>query len=295
MPELPEVTTTVNGIKKVVLGERIVDVWSGWKKHIKHPSFDKFRKAVLGKKIKEAHRIGKNILIELDSGEHILVHMKMTGHLLYGHYQFKKGAWRAVEAGPLRDDPRNQFIHLVFKLSSKKHLVLSDMRKFAKIKLISEKNPLQSSDLKVLGPDALGIPLSKFREALLTKPKSKIKQVMLNQEVLAGVGNIYSDESLWMAGIHPESNPEAIPDKIFKLLHKSLQEILKKGIRLSGDSDSDYRNIHGLPGNMQKHHQVYRRKGENCLKKGCKGKIERIIVGGRSTHFCPKHQKKFTI
>lgn len=295
MPELPEVTTTTRGLLETVIGKSIIDVWSGWKKHIKDPKFNTFKKEVVGKKITGAKRHGKNILIELDSGKHILVHMKMTGHLLYGHYKFGKGVWKAVDSGPLRDDPRNQFIHLVFKLANKEHLVLSDMRKFAKIKLVNESDPLKHEDLRKLGPDALNISYKTFKNALLNKPRSKIKQVMLNQEIIAGVGNIYSDESLWMSGIHPESNPGAIPDKSYELLHKSLQEILKKGIKLSGDSDSDYRNIYGLPGNMQKHHQVYRRRGERCLKKNCRGRIERIIVGGRSTHFCPLHQKKFII
>ena len=113
----------------------------------------------------------------------------------------------------------------------------------------------------------------------------------MDQELISGIGNIYSDEALWLTGIHPEEKPKKIISEKTSQLFKNIKIILKKGIDFGGDSTSDYRQPDGTPGNFQKHHKVYRRRGENCLKKGCNGKIIRKVVGGRSAHFCEKHQK----
>ncbi len=113
----------------------------------------------------------------------------------------------------------------------------------------------------------------------------------MDQKIVAGIGNIYSDEILWMSGIHPEERVKNITDDKFKKMFDSMKEVLKKGISFGGDSMSDYRNILGKKGEFQLHHKVYQRKGEKCSKPGCKGVIIRIVVGGRSAHFCPVHQK----
>lgn len=317
MPELPEVQTTVDGINKTVKGLQIVDVWTNYnspayagKDEIKNPLFfAKFKKIVVGAKIKNASRKAKNILIELSNDYTILIHMKMTGHVMYGKYVFdpkgkstgsrkgtEKDPWVSIEEGPLTD-PFNRHIRLVFTLSDtkgqNKQLVLSDMRKFAKVTVLETDKIHASAHLEKVGPEPLAPEFiySLFEERILTRPNGKIKTVLMDQTVIAGVGNIYSDEALWLSSIHPEEQPQNIPKNNLRKLHTSVIEVLTQGIDFGGDSMSDYRNIHGERGKFQLQHQAYRRTGKKCEKKGCNGIIQRKVVGGRSAHFCSAHQK----
>lgn len=291
MPELPEVQTTVNGLNRTVKGRIIVDVWTDYgskvynskfsifnKDQIKNSKFfKKFKKEVTGAKILRAERRAKNILIHLSNDLTILAHMKMTGYFFYN---------------PPKDAP---FVHLDFTLDNKKHLAFSDMRKFAKVTLVPTKDLEKSIHLSHLGPEPLdeAFTYKIFKERLMKKPKGKIKTVLMDQTLIAGIGNIYSDEILWRAFVHPLSIPSAIPEKNLKEMHKATKETLKKGIDFGGDSMSDYKNINGEKGEFQDHHRAYRRTGLKCLKPKCKGKIVRMIVGMRSAHFCPIHQKLF--
>ena len=215
----------------------------------------------------------------------------MTGHLLYGKYSFKDSKWVAQEDGLLKD-PFNQFIHFTLSLSNGKTLAFSDMRKFAKVTLFETDKKESHIDLKHLGPE----PLSHLTHTLLTtqlskKPRGLIKTVLMDQSVVAGVGNIYSDEILWMSGIHPERRVETLTNSEIKKIFNAMIEVLETGIELGGDSMSDYRNIYGERGGFQNSHKAYRRTKQACLKKGCDGVIERKIIGGRSAHFCNIHQK----
>ncbi len=309
MPELPEVQTTVNGINDEVTGLKIIDVWTDYRSHfhkgkdnIKNPRyFETFKKRVVGAKITKAERQGKNILVHLSNKTTMLVHMKMTGHFLYGRYELtpiksEDGTtaemWQPfLKTGPLRD-PFNKYIHLVFTLSNKKHLAFSDLRRFGKVFLFETENAHTLEDLMYLGPDPLskGFSASTLKERLLTKPRGMIKQVLMDQHVVSGIGNIYSDEILWASGIHPLSIIRNLPEEKIKLMWKYSQEILKKGINFGGDSDSDYRNIYGEPGKFQNKHNAYRRTGKPCPKRGCNGTIERLKVAGRSAHYCNVHQ-----
>lgn len=312
MPELPEVQTTVDGINKTVKGRVITDVWTDYKssmkmhsESIKNPKyFTEFKKRIIGAKIKGARRRAKNILIDLSNGETILIHMKMTGHLMYGNYEYirKENKWRASDKGPLQD-PFNQFLHVVFtfengpstSLRAGNHLAFSDMRKFAKVSYVETDTEDESRHLSGLGPE----PLTKmftyplFKERLMLRKRGKIKQVLMDQSVMAGIGNIYSDEILWRSNVHPLSIVEKIPEKNLKLMYIAVGETLKKGIDFGGDSTSDYRNIKGERGQFQATHNAYQMHKKKCKKKGCPGVLERIQVGGRSAHFCPVHQLLF--
>ncbi len=306
MPELPEVQTTVNGLNKQVVGLKITDVWTSYrsishvgKDNVKDKTFfTSFKKKIVGKKITGASRRAKNVLIHLSSDATILIHMKMTGHIMHGRYKFdpkaKKDAWTAADKGPLQD-PFNKFLRLVFTLSDKKQLVLSDMRKFAKVTLIESKNLEESPHLKGLGPEPLtkDFTYAVFRKQIQKRPSGRIKNVLMDQALIAGIGNIYSDEALFRANIQPESRDDKIPERSLKLLYPAIKEVLKKGLDFGGDSTSDYRNIKGERGKFQAEHQVYRQKGKPCPKRGCEGVIVRKVVGGRSAHFCPVHQKLF--
>lgn len=303
MPELPEVHTTATGLQKVLPGLTITDVWTDYggkfhkgKSNIKDAEFFKeFRARIVGKKVESVSRRAKNVLINLSGGHTILVHMKMTGHLLYGKYERSDKTWTASDAGPLRDDPLNKWIHFILVLSNGNVVALSDMRKFAKITLLETAKLDESVDLKGIGPEPRekNFTYEVFKERLMKKPSGKIKQVLMDQSLIAGIGNIYSDEMLWAASIHPLSKPAKVPEKILKKLYVDLKDVLEKGIDFGGDSMSDYRNVHGVRGEFQNKHNVYQLRGEKCRKKGCGGTIERLKVGGRTAHFCPKHQKLF--
>jgi formamidopyrimidine-DNA glycosylase len=210
--------------------------------------------------------------------------MKMTGHLLYGSYKKNRGEWKPRLTGPL-NDPFNGWIRLVFTFSDGNHLALSDMRKFAKVTL--------ENDLGHLGPEPLdaSFKFQNFKSQIMKKPNGKIKTVLMNQELISGIGNIYSDEALWMSKINPETLVKDLKDEQLKTLLKNIKLVLKKGIHFAGDSMQDYRRPDGTPGEFQKHHCVYQRKNLDCMKRGCKGKIERKVVNGRSAHFCPVCQK----
>lgn len=265
MPELPEVQTTVSGLQGVLPGKMIKSVWT---------DVSKFKTKSAKRKIISVERRGKNILINLSGGKTLLIHMKMTGHLMYGDYD--------------KADPYNRFIHIKFKLSNGKELVLSDARKFAKIQLLDKKRLASSL---MLGPDALEIGFKDFQNIIKNK-KGKIKQVLMNQEVISGVGNIYADEILWASGVHPEARSQTLGARSLKSIFVNMKKILRKSILLGGDSTSDYRNIHGKPGKFHYHHRTYQQTGKKCSKSGCRGIIQRIIIGARSAHFCPIHQKK---
>jgi formamidopyrimidine-DNA glycosylase len=300
MPELPEVQTTVDGLNETVKGKKILDVWTDYnssfhagKDNVKNPAFFKiFKKETVGTKVLGAKRRGKNILIELSNKKTILIHMKMTGHLLYGKYKLEKNIWLSAEKNSPLSDPFNRFIHLVFVLSGGKELAFSDMRKFAKVTLIDSGHYEEDKELAHLGIEALEISFPKFKE-LMKKEHRPIKQTLMDQELIAGVGNIYSDEALWLAGIDPRSNPSKIPDQYLKKIFEAMKKVLHKGIDFGGDSMSDYRNVYGERGEFQNKHNAYRKTGQKCAKPGCGGQIKRIVIGARSGHFCPKHQKMY--
>lgn len=303
MPELPEVETTVRGLRKTVKGLVIKDVWTDLntkdkrkKDSIANPKFFKlFKKEIKDKKILSVARRAKNILINISPPSQklggasrqktILIHLKMTGHLLYGKYQ---------------QDPINRFIHFTITFRNGEKLFFSDMRKFGKITLLDTRTAHETKHLNNIGPEPLdkNFTLEKLKERLKRRPNGKIKTVLMDQSIIAGIGNIYSDEILWRAGIHPERKISKLKKNEVKLIFKTIKETLAKGINFGGDSMSDYRNIYGLPGKFQLHHEAYRRTGQKCRKKdprhggaSCKGVIKRKIVGGRSAHFCSVHQK----
>ncbi len=303
MPELPEVETTVRGLRKHIVGQPITDVWTSYnsafhygKPSIKDPVyFRMFRQSVTGTHATNIERRAKNILITLSSGDTILIHMKMTGHLLYGRYEFNKKAnsWKAAEHQVALLDPFNAHVRLVFTFANGEHLAFSDMRKFAKVMLIKKGDALNHPDLTHLGPEPLhrNFTLAELTARLSKKPKSPIKSVLMDQHVLAGIGNIYSDEILWSAGIHPKRSPASLSPAELSAIFQHTREILNRSITLGGDSMSDYRNIYGEKGGFHPYHNAYRQHGKVCTKPGCGGIIERIVIGGRSTHFCPRHQK----
>ena len=288
MPELPEVETTVRGLRKTIVGLIIKDVWTDLATQDKRQRdavanteyFKIFKKNIKNKKIKSIERQAKNILINLSDNKTILIHMKMTGHLLFNN--------------------KDKFVHVIFSLSNKNYLAFSDMRKFGKITLLDPEGKSTSygagtktSYLAHLGPEPLdkNFTAKKLEEKLKTKSSGKIKTVLMDQTVVAGIGNIYSDEILWQSGIHPERKIKDIKNEEFKKIFTAMREILKKSISLGGDSMSDYINLFGKKGKFQLCHNAYRRTGKKCKRKNCKGIILRKMINSRSAHFCSIHQR----
>lgn len=345
MPELPEVETTVRHLKDTIKRHRITDSWSGYssvfhkgKENIKNRAYfrKRFAPSVVGASVTDVSRVGKNILIHLSNDWSILVHMKMTGHLLYGAYRKAGGnskhqipstkqipnpkytpppAWQKEEWLPEADEESelwnsfNRHIRFLLFFENGKALALSDARKFGKVTLVGNRlspslrgSPSDPSptgggaelhpDLKNIGPDALDVKFADFKQRVSRKANLPIKQVLTMQEVVAGIGNIYADETLWLAGVHPERKVKTLKDSEYKMIFKSLKQALRRGIKSGGDSTSDYRRPDGSRGGHQKMHNAYRMAGTRCKRRGCTGTIRRTTLAARGTYFCPECQKQ---
>ncbi len=289
MPELPEVETTVLGLKSKVLKRTFDDVWSDWTKIIKKPkSFVEFKRQIKNKKINNVWRRAKNIIFDLSGGYSLLVHQKMTGHMLYGHWDQQGDKWVPSQKGPL-NDPYNRFLHCIFFFDNGKMMALSDARKFAKIELWKTEELLNSVEFKKIGPEPLdkSFTLAKFKGVFNGK-RGRIKQVLMDPSIIAGIGNIYSSEILWWAKVNPEKNIIDLNNKELNLIYKYTKKVLEKGVKLGGESFSDYRKPDGSKGDFDVERKVYKKEGQGCSR--CGTKIKRIKVGGRSAFFCPKCQ-----
>lgn len=307
MPELPEVHTTVTGLKKAIQGLLFKDIWSDmWsnsplaKNTIKSKAyFPYFSKKALKSKVLDVRRRAKYILIDLENDFSIIIHMKMTGHLIYGEYvkneayNGKEWSWKPTQNNTKGlFDPYNRHIHVVFSLSNGKHLVFCDSRKFGTI-TVEETSTLETKKFAHLGPEPLtpSFTIKKLTDRLLLSPKRSIKTVLMDQSILSGIGNIYSDEILYTSNILPQRTPLSLTKKEIEHIHVSMKKLLKKGIDFGGDSMSDYRNIHGERGHFQEKHQVYLRTTLPCVRKNCKGTITKQKINGRSAHYCNVCQK----
>ncbi len=299
MPELPEVETVVRGLNRSVRGRKIVDIWTDRPKYFSKGGLAKtkkqFKKCVVGEKIKKAERRGKNILITLTNDKLLLVHQKMTGHFLYGKWKIKsetpegweKEKWIPDPPTKFLTDPKNKFIRLIFFLNNGKMLALSDMRRFAKIICGEREEVLKSKDISILGPEPLKITEKKFID-LFNHKKGRVKQVLMDQSFIVGIGNIYSDEILYLSKIHPLSRVEKLNKKQLIILYKNIKKVLNKAVKRKGTSTDDFRDIKGRKGDYASELLVYQKHKEKCPKGH---EIKRIKVGGRSAHFCLKEQK----
>ena len=287
MPELPEVQTTVNGLHAKVLNRAFVDVWSDWQKMVKRPrDFAQFKKELEGKKIARVWRRAKNVVFELLGGYSLLIHMKMTGHLLVGIWNLESGIWKSVEDGPLKEKI-NGYLHIIFFLDNGKMIALSDMRKFAKVELVKTED--LHKEFEGLGPEPLekSFTFEKF-QALFTRRRGKVKQVIMVPQFIAGIGNIYASEALWEAKIHPVKDISKLGRKELRVLYNAIRKVLALGVEFGGDSFSDYRDVDGNKGKFEGKKKVYQRTGQPCLR--CITLIKRLKIGQRSSFYCPACQ-----
>ena len=271
MPELPEVETMVLGLRETLLGQRVQQVRIFCDRLLRQTSPAALRR-VRGGRVIGLNRKGKFLLFHLSNGSLLVFHLRMTGKLVL-----------VPSASPLtsRDRLRLDFADREWALS------FEDTRRFGSLDILEG---CEAADglLNELGPDALIVGLEDFRE-LLAGSRRPVKAMLLDQRVIAGLGNIYVDESLHRAGIHPMTPSADIPRPSSRLLHAAMRRILRKAIGCRGSSVSDYRDSHNRRGTFQKHHRVYRRAGEPCLT--CQEPIAYIRVSGRGTHICPACQQ----
>mmetsp|Transcript_6587 Transcript_6587/g.11454 ORF Transcript_6587/g.11454 Transcript_6587/m.11454 type:complete len:278 (-) Transcript_6587:79-912(-) len=271
MPELPEVETVVRALKNPLKNRKIVAFSTDWEKALKtHANLKSFSKAIVGQKIKSVSRRAKYIVITL-SAQTLLVHLRMSGHLFVTK--------RSLEVC--------KYTHGVFQLDNGDDLRFRDVRKFGTLHLVD--NPAQL--FANLGPE----PLEKsFTPAVLRKilhSKSKhVKPLLLDQSMIAGLGNIYCDEALHDSKIHPQAISDTLSTKQIFALHKSIQKVLNKGIKNEGASIDTYRKPSGEKGDMQNYVAAYGRTGLPCFT--CSTKIKKMVVAQRGTHVCLSCQTK---
>ena len=287
MPELPEVETVVRGLRNSVVGDVIEDVWLSGRKQPLKSSPQELAEVLTGARIAGVRRMGKHIVIDLDvarapspakhhrksaaaeSGRatpaHFIVHLGMTGRLTVG------------PAGA----PVAKHTHLVARLKSGRELRFVDPRMFGKLAVARE--PFETA-----GTEPLDIGFELFA-GLFRKRQTPIKSALLNQKLLRGIGNIYADESLARAGIRPRRRTATLTRADLHRLFESVQQVLNQAIAAGGSSVSDYVDAAGEPGFFQFQHRVYGREGEPCF--SCGALIKRVVIAGRSSHYCPKCQK----
>lgn len=270
MPELPEVETVVRALRPRLVGRTIRAVRNAWPRHIATPDLPELCARVTGLQFESLSRRAKYIVCHLSGGEHLLFHLKMTGHL------------SVVPASV----PANKHTHTTFALDDDLELRFMDPRKFGRVYLVRELDEV----LGKLGPEPLS---DSFSAAVLRNRlqnhKQAIKKTLLDQTVLAGIGNIYADEALHEAHIHPTRPANSLTEAELIALHAAIQKVLLLGIEREGASITNYVKPDGTKGDMQNAVAVFRRTGMGCYR--CGRVIERIVLGGRSTHYCPGCQQ----
>ncbi len=281
MPELPEVETIARGLDQGVTGDVIESVWLGEKPEpLKSPA--KEIAAVLERaRIAKVRRVGKHIVFDLDrpnrngrksSGKRgqWIVHLGMTGRLLIASPEVEMA----------------KHTHAVLKLASGRELRFVDPRRFGRLAVVRMESK-SATGFAAPGDEPLDSQIEHF-VTLFRGRKTPIKSALLNQKLLSGVGNIYADESLFRAGIRPRRRAASLTRAELRKLHGAVQEVLKEAIELGGSSVSDYVDAEGREGFFQLQHRVYGREGEPCLV--CGTPIKRVIIAGRSSHYCPRCQ-----
>ena len=267
MPELPEVETVVRGLRGPLVGRRIESMWHDWASTIHSPGAAEFAARISGQTVNAINRRGKYILIELEH-DTLVVHLKMSGRLY------------VAEAESAREADR--WVHVSFDLDDGQQLRFSDVRKFGRVYLTND----LASLLAHLGPEPLSDDFTpECFGAGLSGRKRAIKAQLLDQEFIAGVGNIYADEALFRAGIHPAKSAGTLSDEEAARLQQTTREALRAGIEHEGASINWYRKPDGQKGESQNHFYVYGRAGLPCRQ--CGTPINKIRVAQRGTHFCP--------
>jgi formamidopyrimidine-DNA glycosylase len=282
MPELPEVETVVRGLNEHLVGHTIKSFDFDWPKTIKTP-IEIFKKEIEGSRVLYAERRGKLIIINLSSNHSILIHLKMTGQLVYKSPKLQYGAGHPNDSLVSKLPDKTTRIH--FKLDDNSDFFFNDVRKFGWVEVVPTQYQHLHKFIASLGPEPLEIKFSDFKKALYRFPYAQIKAKLLDQHVLAGVGNIYADESLWAAQIHPQVKIKDIPEEKLERLFKELQAVLNLSIEKGGSSSANYIKVDGKTGSYLTFSKVYKKEGEPCQR--CSTELIRTVAAGRGTRLCP--------
>ena len=279
MPELPEVETIARDLRPLVTDRTVTGVWTDWPRVVAHPDFDGFVAGARGRRITGVERRAKWLLFDLDGGAVMAIQVKMTGQLF------------VVPAGA----PRDRHVHLAIELEDGRQIRLRDVRKFARVGLYrrdetgrvfrDETDSERGTDVFANhGPEPLAadFSLARFRSRLRAR-RGRLKPLLLDQSFVAGVGNIYADETLWRSRLHPLRTVATLRPDDERRLYRELLDVLREALERRGSSVDDYTAPDG-DGEMQDHLQAYQRTGLPCMR--CGRPMRRITVGQRGTHFC---------
>jgi formamidopyrimidine-DNA glycosylase len=303
MPELPEVEYTARQLRASVIGATIREARVFWERTIRHPQMPDFLAEIAGRRIEGVRRRGKFLLLDLSGDLFLSIHRRMTGNFLLlppgweidtGLRESDPMTWKT--RGPDFHPPvaadvsysrETSYCRVCFVLADGRHLLFTDPRKFGRIELWpSAQEEVVFADL---GPEPLSdaFTVERFTEALMGR-RTGIKQTLLDQRIVAGIGNIYADEALYYACIHPARRVDSLTSSEIRLLHEGIVAVLTLGIEHGGTSFNDYRDLWGQAGQNYNHVRVYHQEGKPCNR--CTTLIERIVIAQRSTHFCPRCQ-----
>lgn len=283
MPELPEVETIVRGLRRLVSGKRIARFESLWERVTEPERAEVVARRVVGARIVAARRRGKFAILELDTGEALVVSLRMTGRLLF----------RAAGA---KEDP---FLRARISFSGGDELRFTDVRKFGRIRAVPATSiangdgpqPKTGPLHERLGPEPLArsFTIERFASLLRSRPRSRLKPLLLDQAFVAGMGNIYANEALFRARLHPLRTAGSLRRREIEGLHGAIQDTLRYAIRRRGASIDDYRDARGRRGRMHREFVVHGREDEPCLR--CGSPIRKTWVGGRGTYWCARCQR----
>jgi len=288
MPELPEVETLRRELAAAITGKTIRAAHSDWPKMVKPLSIAAFSNNIKDQKISAVRRRGKVLILDFTGALALMIHLKLTGQLI-----FQTRAGKAVFGGHPQtgslDNLPNKFTHLTLVFSDGAKLFFNDMRKFGWARLVDD-NHIPNL-VEAMGPEPLtkDFTLDYLARVIKKYPKRKIKQILLDQKLIGGIGNIYCDESCFCAKILPGRPAAKIKPTEIKNLYRCINQVIKLAIAKKGTSADTYVRLNGKPGGMVPYLKVYGRQGEKCQR--CGGTVARLKLNGRGTHFCPKCQK----
>jgi len=283
MPELPEVESVKLQLDDYLVGHIIESVKINYQK-----CFTGDSKEIIGARVKSTRRFGKALAIDLSNSNSLLIHIKMTGQLIYRGPNLKRPPMLSKKVtGGLG----GKHTHVIFVLDRKGMLYYNDVRKFGWIKVVKTNKVARNKFIEKLGPEPLdGLTLEVFKK-LTGSTKRSIKTLLMDQSKIGGVGNIYAQEALWLSKIHPEKQACKLSNREIKSLFNAIEKVLKEGLKRGGASENNFVTPDGTDGNYQKHFLVYGREGEMCPR--CKkAKFKKIKTAGRGTVYCPYCQVK---
>lgn len=273
MPELPEVEIIRGQLEKELVGARIAACELGLPRLVTHPTPLGYRRGLKGRRVECVARRGKYLLIELEGDRELVLHLGMTGSLMLSPHHGER--------------PRHT--HIVFQLEDGRDLLYVDPRTFGETALLGRGDREPLPGLHRMGPEPLSGEFTCEELASALRGKCRVKSALLDQSRVAGIGNIYADESLHRAGVNPLRRLDTLSPAEIECIHAAVREVLREAISRGGSSVSDYVNLRGERGGFQDSHRVYRREGEPCST--CGTAIRREVISGRSSYFCPRCQK----